>query len=151
MLQGQASISGRKLLGLTRISCPAPLNLWLFSGRLPSSLYAGVNSLIPKVNGTVNPAEFPWAKNSGATKWGCDPGNSLRKTCELKVGDTYKYLGTRVDAFGANITPVEYLFKSLDNVSKAPLNLQQRLHCQRTLRARGQPSAGTLGTLEQAS
>lgn len=41
--------------------------------------------------------------------------------------NTYKYLGTEIGALGACNSPVGFLKQTLTNISKAPLQPQQRL------------------------
>ena len=65
-------------------------------------------------------------------KWVCNPSPLLKvddtSIPSLNIKDTYKYLGCRIGALGANQTPDEYLTRSLENITKAPLKPQQRLY-----------------------
>ena len=69
-------------------------------------------------------------------KWVCNPrailidGNA--EVPALTIGGTYKYLGARIGANGAQHSPHEQLQEALTNITKAPLKPQQRLYILRT-------------------
>ena len=69
-------------------------------------------------------------------KWVCNPRAILidgyAEVPALTIGGTYKYLGARIGANGAQHSPHEQLQEALTNITKAPLKPQQRLYILRT-------------------
>jgi len=69
--------------------------------------------------------------NSKRKKWVCNPKPILKNDqgtiTALTINDTYKYLGVKIGALGAIHTPKEDYIKAMENITKAPLKLQQRL------------------------